>query len=41
MINGVADHALFGDAWVDYLVLILWAAGSFALVRWQLAQREA
>ena len=41
MINGVADHALFGDAWVDYTVLILWAAVSFALVRWQLAQREA
>lgn len=41
MINGVADHALFGDAWVDYIVLVLWAVGSLALVRWQLTQREA
>jgi uncharacterized membrane protein len=41
MANGIAEHHLFGDAWIDYLVLIVWTIASFALLRWQLARREA
>jgi ABC-2 type transport system permease protein len=41
MTNGIAEHPPFGDSWFDYLVLVLWAIASFALLRWQLARREA
>lgn len=41
MTNGVADHALFADPWLDYVVLVVWGAASFALLRWQLGRREA
>lgn len=41
MTDGVAQRPLFGDAWLGYLVLVGWAVGSLALVRWQLRRREA
>jgi hypothetical protein len=41
MTNGIAERHIFGDAWLDYLVLVVWAIASFALLRWQLARREA
>jgi hypothetical protein len=40
MTNGIAEHPIFGDAWIDYLVLVIWIIASFALLRWQLTRRE-
>jgi ABC-2 type transport system permease protein len=41
MTNGIAQKPIFGDAWIDYLVLAIWMVASFALLRWQLGRREA
>jgi ABC-2 type transport system permease protein len=41
MTNGIAQKPPFGDAWLDYLVLVIWIVASFALLRWQLGRREA
>jgi hypothetical protein len=41
MTNGIAEHHIFPDAWVDFLVLVVWTIVSFALLRWQLGRREA
>ncbi len=41
MTNGIAEHPPFGESWLDYLVLVIWAIASFALLRWQLSRREA
>ena len=40
MTNGIAEKPPFGEPWLDYLVLVIWAIASFALLRWQLSRRE-
>lgn len=41
MTNAIAQSPPFADAWLDYLILVIWAIATFALLRWQLARREA
>ncbi|HEV8536991.1 MAG TPA: ABC transporter permease [Candidatus Limnocylindria bacterium] len=41
MTNGIAPRSLFPDAWLSYLILVVWAVASLAVLRWQLGRREA
>jgi ABC-2 type transport system permease protein len=39
-VNGLSGKALFGDAWLSYLVIAVWCALAYGLLWWRLATRE-
>jgi ABC-2 type transport system permease protein len=41
MTNGLAGEALFGDAWISYAVIVMWAAVAYGLLAWRLSRRES
>jgi len=41
MTNGLAGDSLFGDVWLSYLVVALWAAGAYGVLAWRLSRRES
>jgi ABC-2 type transport system permease protein len=41
MSNGLAGKALFGDVWLSYVVVALWAIGAYAILGWRLSRRES
>jgi len=40
-INGLTGEAVFGDAWLGYLVIAAWGVLAYALLAWQLRRRQA
>ncbi len=41
MTNGLAGKALFNDAWISYVVLLVWIAIAYGLLAWRLSRRES
>ncbi len=41
MTNGLVGKELFGEVWLSYLVVALWAIGAYAALAWRLARRES
>lgn len=41
MTNGLAGKALFNDAWLSYVILIVWIAIAYGLLAWRLSRRES
>jgi ABC-2 type transport system permease protein len=39
--NGLVGKELFGEVWLSYLVVALWAVGAYGLLAWRLARRES
>lgn len=38
--NGLVGRELFGDVWLSYVVVALWAVVEFGALAWRLARRE-
>lgn len=41
MTNGLAGRPLFGDIWIAYAVIAVWAAVAYGLLAWRLSRRES
>jgi hypothetical protein len=39
--NGLVGKDLFGEVWLSYLVVALWAVGAYGALAWRLARRES
>lgn len=41
MTDATVGDAVFGDAWLSFLVIVLWGIAAYAVVSWQLSRRQA